>query len=104
MVQEAEEEDEEEDEPEEDENWPDSYYQEIGVSQLESASEPSFELLMPVLLPAEDLEEGAARDPEKEAREAARQAKIAERKALRRLLKQRLADEEARLELERLMN
>lgn len=59
---------------------------------------------MPVLLPADDLEEGAARDPDKEAREAARKQKIAERKALRRLLKQRLADEEARLEIERLMN
>lgn len=87
-----------EEEEEEEEAWPDSYYEEIGVSQLESGTEPSFDMLMPVLLPADDLEDGAARDPDKEEREAERAKKISERKAARRILKQRLADEEARIE------
>ena len=76
-----------ESEPEEEENWPESYYEEIGISQLESATEPSFDMLMPVLLPADDLEEGAARDPERVAREEYRAKKIADRKAARRLVK-----------------
>lgn len=59
-----------EEEDEEEEAWPDDYYEEIGVSQLESGTEPSFDMLMPVLLPADDLEEGAARDPVREIREA----------------------------------
>ena len=61
-----------EDELEEEEAWPDDYYEEIGVSQLESGTEPSFDMLLPVLLPAEDLEDGAARDPVRELREAQR--------------------------------
>jgi len=53
----------------------------------ESGFEPSFHMRMPVLLPLDGLEEGAARDPVKEAAEAERARKLAARKAERRLLK-----------------